>query len=521
MDPVSILKSWLEPITGPLQEFSSQVESLSSINQSSVNTFNTLVNGLTDSYLPDAFTGPGANAMSTLAGDYATTEATVTDVEAFSGPMVEATAASDVMVEGIIAAIFTAGSEVTDTGPLQAFTATVDIAAGVQGGVDVPNDAVAVGLTGVEALALIAILVQFFGTLFFLWMTWQNTLDGLANQHYPELPERPKVVQPPMNQVNPLVEEILQMEEFKSEGFDPALIEELYRLGYSKDEIIQILRAIKQNKSYLRLPGKLDKYHRSINGALLALINRTMSEQTSSAYRGLLSKGFTETELLTIIASNGLSLAEVLTATEKAQSTGLYQNLKNAGLTEEEIHYMLGTMTKDDMGNAGLLNRIQAYLTRLQQAQTNGHDQQGLTEQQLHNLLFHPDQGIILALLSGNDAKIAEGKVATSIIEEVTLFNIQYGRDGSIGEIDVGTNQYIIEVKKPGVKSNVAPQIQVLTSDDTINPPINGKRKKVILFASDYNKQGEQSLKERYNVDVIRSWKDLRRYLGLPPLSNE
>lgn len=519
MDPVSILKAWVEPITGPLQEMRRQVEALSSINQSSVKTFQTLATGLTDSYLPNAFTGPGANAMSTLADDYVTTETSVADTATFSVPIAEAVAASDLMDEGILEAIFTAASEVTDAGPLEAVTATVDIAAGAQGGIDVPNDVAAVGVTGVDALGLVVLLVQFFATLLFLWRTWQGTLDGLSYQHYPELPERPQVVQPPMNQVNPLVEEILQMEEFKSEGFDPALIEELYRLGYSKDEIIQILRAIKQNKSYLS--GKPDRYRRAVNFALQALVNRSISEFASGAYRDLRSKGFTDTEIRTIITSNGLSLAEVLTATEKAQSTGLYQNLKNAGLTEEEIHYMLGTMTKDDMGNAGLLNRMQAYLTRLQQAQANGHDQQGLTEQQLHDLLFHPDQGIISTLLSGDDAKIAEGKVAISIIEEVTLFNIKYGPNGSIGQIDVGTNKYIIEVKKSGVTTGVGPQIRRFMTNDTINPVVNGQRKKVVLFARDYDKQGAEDLKGKYDVEVVRLWNDLRKYIGLPPLSNQ
>ena len=292
MDPVSILKSWLEPVTGPLQEFSSQVESLASINQNSVNTFNTLVNDLTDSYLPDAFTGPAANAMSTLAGDYVTTEATVADTAALSAPMIEAGAASDTMVEGIMEAIFTAGSEVTDTGPLEAVTSTVDVAAAAQGGIDVPNDVAAAGLTGVEALTLIGILVQFLGTLFLLWVTWQSTLDGLANQHYPELPERPKPVQPPIDLTFPPMPSDGKLPTPTSEEKNLAqTLAKEYGNRISVEEILDIIPS-HPNASEAEIRALIEAYLR---------LRKDFPTVPRSYFMSFIEAGFTEQEIRTVL----------------------------------------------------------------------------------------------------------------------------------------------------------------------------------------------------------------------------
>lgn len=195
MDPVSILEQWLDPITGPLKDFRAQITDLADTHQSTLTSFNNLVNDLTNPATDDAFTGPGADAMQTSASDFFDIEQPMSDLLTETGP-IEAIDASESAVDGIMAAIFTAGGEVTDTGPLVTVTEAVDVAAVVQGGADLPNDAAAAGITAIEAIALLVVLLQLAGTLLFIWITWKDALNGLVSSMNPPLPAKPAPITP-------------------------------------------------------------------------------------------------------------------------------------------------------------------------------------------------------------------------------------------------------------------------------------------------------------------------------------
>jgi hypothetical protein len=532
MDPVSMLEQWLAPITDPLQAFRSQVQEISTIHQNSVTTFQNQVNELTDTSSSDAMTGPAADAITLSAGNYTSVELTVSDLEGSLASIANAASLSETAKADILQAIEDAGIASTDMEILTEITTAVDVSAVAQGGFDVPDDIVAASLTSlsvelvVDGLILLAAAIA---AIILGWLLLMETLSG-SFQH-PALPEMPKPLTTPKTSIPKItnltqqqereIDEILNSPELKDGGFTREQLEELYRLGYTKDQILAILRAIRQNQSKHKNGEDVNKYQRALFYSLQKLITHSQNEFVSEEYKTLLNQGFTNKELHVIVLADGLSLAEVLTATENAQKSGLYQQLKNSGLTDGEIHSMLATMTKDDEGHAGRLDRIHAYLTRLQQAQKHGTDQYGLNATQLKELLFHSDQGIVTAILSDDNGKRAEGLVAVSVIEDVTAFNVHYGDHGWIGEIDIATNKYIIEVKQPGVTTIDLKQVERLINNNVVNPSVNNQKKKVILFAPDYNKAATKNLKTQYDVDTIRTWKDLRQYLGLPPSTDK
>ncbi|MDQ2715180.1 MAG: hypothetical protein M3Z08_09765 [Chloroflexota bacterium] len=74
MNPVEILERWVEPVTGPLKDFTSTTESLATNHQTSVTNFKNLLDQLTDVSNPDAFVGDGADAMTSLMEDYILSE---------------------------------------------------------------------------------------------------------------------------------------------------------------------------------------------------------------------------------------------------------------------------------------------------------------------------------------------------------------------------------------------------------------------------------------------------------------
>ena len=93
------------------------------------------------------------------------------------------------------------------------------------------------------------------------------------------------------------------------------------------------------------------------------------------------------------------------------------------------------------------------------------------------------EQAIADALNSGNSQKVLEGTVANTIIQvgcNLVSFNKAVGIKGEIGEIDVETDQAIIEVTIQ--TSRKLKQIQKLISNVDLNP----LGKPVILYAPNY-----------------------------------
>ena len=135
----------------------------------------------------------------------------------------------------------------------------------------------------------------------------------------------------------------------------------------------------------------------------------------------------------------------------------------------------------------------------------------------MHTLLFggkdangQPTGGIIPALLTGDIAKITEGKVALCLIDQVTAFNLLIGPGGSVTEVDVETPNAEIEAKRPGVGSkDILAQLQRLRG---LYPGTH-----VVLFASGYAKNNPTSADgiKKDGFPIVGDCAQLRATLGL------
>lgn len=248
MDPVSLLENWLAPITNPLKDFRSQIEEISNIHQSSINTFQNQVNTLTDTSSPDAMTGPGADAISLSAENYTSTELTVSDIEGTISSISNASGLCNTAVTDILEAVSNAGLAASDTEVLGEITAAVDVSAAVQGGLDVPDDIAAGALTSITMQTIIAGLIALAIVIAGIIWIWRSAMDALSGSfQHSQLPEKPQPIKPlqqPVNQLN--ADDILQ--ELKRQGIqaDRADIEALIKLGYDKKSIIDILKSDSQ-----------------------------------------------------------------------------------------------------------------------------------------------------------------------------------------------------------------------------------------------------------------------------------
>jgi hypothetical protein len=115
------------------------------------------------------------------------------------------------------------------------------------------------------------------------------------------------------------------------------------------------------------------------------------------------------------------------------------------------------------------------------------------------------DAAINAALNSADPERRLEGEVAKALKDagfNVTDFNTKIGPNGSIGEIDVATDQVIIEVTtRPRGKLS---QIKRSITDEQMNPA----DKRVILYAPNYQHRAERDITEA-GSEVVRSLPDL------------
>jgi len=95
------------------------------------------------------------------------------------------------------------------------------------------------------------------------------------------------------------------------------------------------------------------------------------------------------------------------------------------------------------------------------------------------------------------------------------MFDVPYGQGGTDGQVDVGTQHSIVEVKVGSVTdgSDTLNQIQKVMTNDQMNPPNRyGKRKYIILYAPGYGKAATASIQAAGGY-VVRSCEQLHEQL--------
>jgi len=308
-------------------------------------------------------------------------------------------------------------------------------------------------------------------------------------------------------------------------GIDRLLIEELVRLGYTEDEIKDILNALGLNASTAGYRPADVGWIPYINRALTAILQRFTHVLNNEQYDPLLNAGYTQNEIRNMLFANLLPATQFLIRIGDAYASNEYDRLHRLGYTDVEIRSLI---------RAGFtVSQLRLLADRVNDAERNGTDAQGLTVEQINDLLFKDRPinekdtlGIVRALLSGIESKAREGEVARCIIDCVTLFDVPYGLGGAQGQLDVGTRHLIIEAKVDSVAGgkNTYKQIKRDINNDVMNPPdANGIRKSVILYAPGYDKAAAASITDHppkgLGAHIVKSCEELRkqiRQLGGP-----
>ncbi len=543
MSAFDLLQGWLRPLLDPLNEVRGVIKEPVSIHQETVSNFASLVAGLYEG--SNAFEGDAANAVkattesylhleaqfsgagTAAAGTYAASAVLTVPTAAATDTVLEDAADSSVeCCAAITDAIEVAAAKWGADAGLDAVTEAVDIVDIAQGGLDPVTDVPGIILTAIDAALKIAILVAFGWSIFNAVESWVNEMNRLGHITWPPLPS---FLDPssamrgnsypglPMNVLTEGQRKLLKRLLTDYPEIDQATLEELIREGYTEDELRAIIAALIQNANNRGL-------HRYVNSAqwtqfmdtqLAAITSRYKNAQETGQYLQLLVAGYTDAEIRSLLFTNLISPTDLLARTELIRRSGLYNRLSSKGdLTDTEIRSLL---------RAGFTeSNLEVLLQRIVEAQKYGTDSQGLTNQQIHDLLFREQTiyngerfqpgkgaGIVTALLSGDEAKVREGQVARCALDQVTEFGTPFGPNGEDGEIDVVTNREIIEVKIDSVTGGVQRQIRDLLDDSFLNP---GILKRVILYAPGYSGQGTRAI-EAIGGSVVRSCKDLRDIL--------
>ncbi len=301
-------------------------------------------------------------------------------------------------------------------------------------------------------------------------------------------------------------------------GIDRTLIEEHAKLGYTKGEMKDILDALGENANNAGYRPSDPRRTRSIDAMLAAIIQRFKDALNDGQYNALLNAGYTQSEMRNILFINLLPTTRLLVRTASAHTSGEYARLYRLGHTDVEIRSLV---------RAGFtVSQLRALGHRVNDAQRNGVDSQGLTVQQIHDLLFKKRSmndvqtlGVVRALLSGVYSRVREGEVARCIIDYATMFDVPYGPNGANGQVDVGTRHIIIEAKIDSVTGGETRQVSLDLKNDIMNPVgVNGKRKSIILYAPGYGDPATASI-QKIGGYVAKSCKQLReqiRQLGGP-----
>jgi hypothetical protein len=293
---------------------------------------------------------------------------------------------------------------------------------------------------------------------------------------------------------------------------EQSLIEGLVRLGYTEKEIVDILNALELNASTAGYRQTDAGWILHINRALTAILQRFKDVLNNKRYDALFSAGYTGSEIRNVLFTNLMPTTQLLIRTEAAHASGEYGRLHQLGYTDAEIRSLV---------RAGFtVSRLRVLADRVNDAERNGIDAQGLTVEQINDMLFksrpingRDTLGIVKALLSGIDSNTREGEVARCIIDYVMMFDIPYGLGGTDGQVDVGTRHTIIEAKVDSVSARQQKQIYKFLNSDKVNPSdANGMRKWVILYAPGYDDTATVSM-QAIGAYVVKSCEGLRRHI--------
>src|SRR5579859_7986234 len=104
-------------------------------------------------------------------------------------------------------------------------------------------------------------------------------------------------------------------------GIDRSLIKEHFNLGYTEEEINDILAALAKNANNAGYSPSDPRQPRSINAQLAALLQRFRDALDNGHYDALLDVGYTQSEIRNSLFANLLPTTQLLERTESARAS--------------------------------------------------------------------------------------------------------------------------------------------------------------------------------------------------------
>lgn len=375
MNPLDTLLRWLAPLLNPLGEFRSQVARLDNIHQNSVQTFATLGGALAEPQTgPEAFTGQLDESFWETLQSYLDAERALAGVVAvateggISEAMAESAAACEECAGEITTAAEVAAAEVADDAVLMEVTAAVDVTSVAQGGLDIPEDIIAIILNVVTGVMLLATLIKMGWDIYNAVQKWQSAMHRVGNQPLPNLPPTPmpqpaptpsipSVVQQPLTpQQQREVEDLIQ----KYPGVSQADIENLVKLGYDEQSIaIFISTALHKKDTYSQINEKLAT---AIANTYEGLPYGFSSDEELRAFAAKLHSGLTAAGYTGVIVDiGGSAVTGVKYTTGEPFDVGRISDY-DLGLASSELFARakaLGIRLRPDKQRTGPLNLTQ------------------------------------------------------------------------------------------------------------------------------------------------------------------
>ena len=161
---------------------------------------------------------------------------------------------------------------------------------------------------------------------------------------------------------------------------EQSFIEGLVRRGYTENEIRDMLDALEENANNAGYPLGDPRRTRSINVALAAIIRRFNDRLNNEPYVTLLDIGYIQSEIRNILFTNLMPMTQLLFRTAAAHASGGYDRLYLLGYTDVEIRSFIRT--------GFTVSQLRALADRIKDAERNGVDAQGLTVEQINDMLF-------------------------------------------------------------------------------------------------------------------------------------
>ncbi len=258
MGVINVLEKWMEPITNPLGEFRSNMQTLVQIHTDSLKTFKDLSSSLTEAGPDETLTGELGEEFWTSVQDFLSAEndlfggaTSISEGATLTEALTEGEQACQACLTTLENAALQATTEAEAQGALDGLTEAVDELDISTLGAFPPLDVVAIILTIISAAAIVGTIVSLAWAVYNAVQGWNKAMNNAADKKRKNLPKQPEpkkpiVLPPPKIYLTPdqekAVNDIMsRLGKAGITGIDRKYIEALVAAGYDPTSILDAI----------------------------------------------------------------------------------------------------------------------------------------------------------------------------------------------------------------------------------------------------------------------------------------